>query len=155
MFWFHSTWNTLVAKLCRALYDLPRSLFSPLHAQVMLMRLQGSPTVKFKRALIRSMSLFVHQHGYAMLEQVLNQIQPGMIDQLLTNVWLPEVSSRCSAVNLGCFSPLSEPTTERVGRKRTIKTTMDQRLLKRKHATPRHTTDRYTLTVRYETSISQ
>jgi len=70
--------------------------------QVMLMRLQGSPTVKFKRALIRSMSLFVHQHGYAMLEQVLNQIQPGMIDQLLANVWLPEVQAISGFNNRKC-----------------------------------------------------
>jgi len=70
--------------------------------QVLLVRLQGSGTPKFKKALIRCMSLFVHQHGYSTLDQVMSQIQPGMLDQILANVWLPEVPNIVGFNNRKC-----------------------------------------------------
>merc|ERR1712113_1019271 len=56
---------------------------------VMLTRLQSSQSPKFKRDFVVSCSLLTHKHQNPVLSSVLNEIQPGLLVNLLTGVWPP------------------------------------------------------------------
>jgi len=56
---------------------------------VLLTRLQSSKSPKYKRDFVISCSLFAHRNSTNLLPQVLNEIQPGLLSNILANVWVP------------------------------------------------------------------
>jgi len=56
---------------------------------VLLNRLQSSKSPKLQRDFVVSCSLFVHRSAGNVFPQVLNEIQPGLLGNILANVWLP------------------------------------------------------------------
>jgi len=58
---------------------------------ILLTRLMKSPTVKYKHALMKTLSLYAAQHGAGSFMAKMESVQPGCFQQVLANVWLPEV----------------------------------------------------------------
>ena len=58
---------------------------------IFLMRLMKSRTTKFTHALMKTCSLFVCMHGPRIFNEKLDSVQPGCFNQILSNIWLPEV----------------------------------------------------------------
>jgi exportin-2 (importin alpha re-exporter) len=79
--------------LLNAIYmHLPIELYQP-HLKtlmtVLLTRLQSSKSPKFKKDFVISCSLCGHRNATNLLSQLLNEIQPGLLSNLLANVWMP------------------------------------------------------------------
>jgi len=55
---------------------------------VLLTRLQSTKSPKFQRDFVVSCSLFIHRQPNNVLPAVLNEIQPGLLGNLLGSVWL-------------------------------------------------------------------
>lgn len=58
---------------------------------VLLTRLQRGKSPKFQRDFVVSCSLFMHRSSTNILPQVLNEIQPGLLTNMLANVWMPSL----------------------------------------------------------------
>lgn len=70
-------------------FELYQSLFKTLMT-VLLSRLQSTKSGKFKKDFVISCSFFVHRHpNAATLPGVLREIQPGLLANLVTHVWVP------------------------------------------------------------------
>eukprot|EP00656_Telonema_subtile_P052628 TRINITY_DN7388_c0_g1_i2.p1 TRINITY_DN7388_c0_g1~~TRINITY_DN7388_c0_g1_i2.p1 ORF type:complete len:781 (+),score=314.39 TRINITY_DN7388_c0_g1_i2:123-2465(+) len=85
--------------------SLPLTALQPVLAtafQILMARLQQSNTTKYRRALVRCLSLFVYTHGAGALSGLMDQMQAGLFDQLLTGVWLPEAQKVSGFNNRKC-----------------------------------------------------
>jgi len=84
---------------------------------IFMQRLTSSPTVKYKHALLKSLSLFVCVHGVQAFAQKLDQLQPGAFNQMIPGVWLPEVQkinnpNDRKAVGCALVKMLEDPTVQ-------------------------------------------
>lgn len=78
------------AMYCHMPLELYQNYFKTL-VTVLLTRLQSSKSPKFQKDFVVSLSLFMHRDKTAapgVLPTVMNEIQPGLLINLLSNIWL-------------------------------------------------------------------
>lgn len=61
--------------------------------QILLMRLQQGKTPRYVRLVTDYFAQFIGQYGSEKISTVLNSIQPGLLTMILSQVWLPRLTS--------------------------------------------------------------
>merc|ERR1711920_453509 len=73
-------------------FEFYQQFFKPL-ITVLLSRLQQNKSPKFQRDFVISCSLFVHRSTNNAFPQVLQEVQPGLLVNLMRNIWLPALKA--------------------------------------------------------------